>query len=237
MKVVSLLSGGLDSTVLAYYLNKKGFEINALSFNYGQRHSKELELAKFTAQRLNLNHKIVDITSIMDLISNSALTGDIELPTGHYTSENQKLTVVPNRNAILLAIATGYAINIGATKLFYGAHFNDYTIYPDCRADFVKAFDKAMKEANGTNEFDVIAPFVQLQKSDLVKMGFKLGVPFSQTWSCYKGDERPCLKCGTCVERTEAFWKNSRADPLLTYEEWLKALNILVENGIIKNDK
>lgn len=232
MKIVNLLSGGLDSTVLAYYLKDKGHSLHALSFNYGQKHSKELRYAGFTISKLQIHFKLVDITSIMDLISKSALIGDVSLPQGeHYTAENQKLTVVPNRNAILLSLATGHAVTIGADAVAYAAHFNDYSIYPDCREDFVIKFQEAMRSANELPSFNILAPFIKKEKSDLVKIGLDLGVDFSQTWSCYKGMPRPCLKCATCLERTEAFHKNRIRDPILTDDEWTLALKYLKETG------
>ncbi len=140
-----------------------------------------------------------------------------------------KQTIVPNRNMIFVAIAAGYAVKVGAGKVVYGAHGGDHAIYPDCRKEFVKALDTAVYLGNLWMPVEVEAPFIDMDKSDIVKLGLELGVPYEFTWSCYKGEERPCLKCGTCIERTEAFKKVGVKDPLLTDEEWNEALKILEE--------
>ena len=229
-----IFSGGLDSSTLLYYLleRRKYDEIHCLSFNYGQRHSKELEYAKkiieVTCKRFpekKIIHKIIDISTIHELIAKGALTGEDALPQGEmYTSENQKKTIVPNRNMILLSIGAGYAIKIGAKKVFYGAHSSDYSVYPDCRPEFVKVLNAALFVGNIWTPVEVEAPFVHMTKADIVKLGLELKIPYQYTWTCYKGGERPCLKCAACLERTEAFMKNNIRDPALTPEEWIEAL-------------
>jgi len=126
---------------------------------------------------------------------------------------------------IFLSIAVGYAVKIGAKDVYYAAHRSDQ-IYPDCRKEFVKAMDSAIYLANIYDPVELKAPFVDMTKAEIVALGLKLGVPYELTWSCYAGGERPCLKCGTCVERTEAFLLNNSKDPLLTEDEW----KIAVEN-------
>ena len=230
MKVVLILSGGIDSSTLLYHLLDKGHDIHALTFNYGQKHSKELEHSKMIAERAksagSVSHRIVDISSIHDLISAGALTGDSSVPKAFYSEEVQKRTIVPNRNMIMLSIAAGYAVKIEAKEVYYAAHKSDYSIYPDCRKEFVKAFDAAVYLANLWTPVEIKAPFVDMTKDEIVKLGFELNVPYEITWSCYEGDERPCLSCGTCLERTEAFLLNNAKDPLLSDEEWKKAVEI-----------
>ncbi len=233
MRAVLILSGGIDSSTLLYYLLKKGYEVHALTFIYGQRHLKEINYAsKIVGEAKKIgfvNHKIVDITSISSLISSGALTGDKEVPKAFYSDETQKQTIVPNRNMILLSIAVGYAVKINVGEVFYAAHKSDYSIYPDCRKEFVKALDTAIYLGNLWTPVELKAPFVDLTKADIVKMGLKLGVPYQYTWSCYEGGERPCLSCGTCLERTEAFLLNKTRDPALTEEEWRRAVEIYEE--------
>jgi 7-cyano-7-deazaguanine synthase len=212
-KSVLILSGGLDSVILLNSLKSKGHEVHALSFNYGQRHAKELQYAKQWAEKLCSSHQIIDLDFMKIIASNSALTNHSNhLPEEHYTNANQKITVVPNRNMVMLSIGIALAENIGADAVYYGCHANDFTIYPDCRPDFVNALSKA-SELGTYQQVKVLAPFVNISKSDIVKLGSDLAVPFIDTWSCYKGEEIHCGKCATCQERIEAFQIAGVADP------------------------
>ncbi|TDA27831.1 MAG: 7-cyano-7-deazaguanine synthase QueC [Archaeoglobi archaeon] len=228
MKAVLIFSGGLDSSTLLYHLLSKGYEVSAVTFIYGQKHSKEIEFAKKLVEKAKeigkLDHRIVDISSIHDLISFGAITGNEKVPEGFYTEESQKVTIVPNRNMILLSIAAGYAVKIGAKEVYYAAHRSDYSIYPDCRKEFVKALDTAIYLGNLWNPVELKAPFIDKTKAEIVELGLRLKVPYEFTWSCYRGEERPCLSCGTCIERTEAFLLNGVRDPLLSEKEWNRAV-------------
>lgn len=213
VKGVVILSGGLDSTTLLYWVIKEGYVPHVLSFDYGQRHRKELEFAAKTCKRLKAKHKIVDLTSVQELLQGSALISrDVAVPEEHYSHESQKATIVPNRNAIMLNIAIGYAISIGVEKIFYAAHYNDRAIYPDCRWEYVHSQNITARLANDA-PIEIVAPFLRMSKADIVKLGVELGVPFESTWSCYKGGEKPCGLCGTCRERIEAFQINKLKDP------------------------
>ncbi len=228
---VLIMSGGIDSSTLLWYLMDKGYDrIYVLTYIYGQKHVKEVEHAKMVIERArekaNIHHEIVDISGIRRLIAKGALTGNEEVPEGFYTDESQKRTMVPNRNMILLAIAVGYAVKVGESEVYYAAHKSDYAIYPDCRKEFVKALDTAVYLATIFDPVEIKAPFVDMTKAEVVKLGLKLGVPYELTWSCYRGEERPCLRCGTCLERTEAFLMNGVKDPALSDEEWQKAVEI-----------
>lgn len=213
MKAVIILSGGVDSTTLLYKLVRENYEVYALSFNYGQRHNKELEMAKKTCEKLGVNHKIVDISSIKELLKGNALTDNIEVPEGHYNKKNMKITVVPNRNMIFLSLAIAYAINIGVEKVYYAPHSGDHAIYPDCRPEFIETMKKVAKLCDW-KKIEIETPFINIDKGDIVMLGKELGVDYSLTWSCYKGGEKPCGKCGTCIERKEAFEKAGIKDPL-----------------------
>lgn len=227
MKITLILSGGMDSTTLLYKALKETDDVEVLSFDYNQRHKKELEYAKKLVKRFNLKHKIIDITSIKQLLEGSSLTDDnMQVPEGHYAEDNMKQTVVPNRNAIMLSIAYAYAISNKSNILYYGAHSGDHFVYPDCRIEFVKAIDLAFYLGNvGFGNVNILAPFSNFTKAEIVKLGLELKTPFEDTWSCYKGNDRPCLKCGTCTERTEAFHLNNIEDPILTESEWKQALD------------
>jgi len=230
VRAVLIFSGGVDSSTLLYYLLNQGYEVSAITFFYGQRHSKEIEFAKKLVEKAReigeIEHRIVNITSIQDLISFGAITGNEMVPEGFYTEEKQKVTIVPNRNMILLSIAAGYAVKIGAKEVHYAAHRSDYSIYPDCRKEFVKALDTAIYLGNLWNPVELKAPFIEKTKAEIVELGLRLKVPYELTWSCYRGEERPCLTCGTCIERTEAFLLNRVKDPLLSENEWNGAVEI-----------
>lgn len=205
MKGVLILSGGLDSTTLLYYLVKGlGWEVQALSFDYGQRHKKELTFAAISCNKLKVKHTIVNLASITSLISNSALTGNIEVPEGHYEQENMKLTVVPGRNTIMLAIAMGFAENLSYDFVSYANHQGDHAIYPDCRKSYVQAFDKVFEEAT-VGRIELLTPFSHISKREIAKLGLTLGINYdTDTWTCYKGLDVPCGKCGACCERSES---------------------------------
>lgn len=212
MKIIVILSGGMDSTTLLYKYINEGNEVRTISFNYGQQHKKELEYAKETCKLLNIDHKIIDLSGLKDILK-SALTSDQEIPEGHYEDEVMKQTVVPNRNMIMLSVAIGYAISEGYDAVGYAAHGGDHEIYPDCRPIFVDKIKELAKVVD-YKPIEVLAPFLSITKADIVKLGIDLNVPYENTWSCYKGEKEPCLKCGTCVERVEAFALNNIKDPL-----------------------
>ncbi|MET9887163.1 7-cyano-7-deazaguanine synthase QueC [Streptomyces sp. NPDC006430] len=216
---VLIFSGGLDSAVTAYKLRAEGVTLSLLSFNYGQRHVKELAHAADLADQLGVSHDIVDLTSLGRILGGSALTDPaIAVPHGHYRAETMRSTVVPNRNAIMLEIAAGAAVAAGADAVAFGAHSGDHTIYPDCRPEFFNLIEASMKAGNDGHidaGFQLVAPFLNLAKADIVREGARLGVPFELTWSCYEGGEVHCGACGTCVERREAFGEAGVADPTL----------------------
>jgi len=213
-KTICILSGGVDSTTLLHSLIKKEKdEVLAITFDYGQRHIKELECAKYQASFLDVNHTIIDLSVLKPVFKGCALTDDIEIPCGHYEDKNMKARVVPNRNMIMLSIAIGCAISENADRVAYAAHAGDHAIYPDCRVDFVNAMKDVAKVCH-YEPIEIYAPFLNLSKVKIVKKGHDFGVDFSKTWSCYKGEDSPCGICGTCIERLEAFKNQGLEDPL-----------------------
>jgi 7-cyano-7-deazaguanine synthase len=212
-KVVIIYSGGMDSYTVLHVAKQQGFDVHALSFDYGQRHNKELIYAKNVTNKYNIPHKIVDISSINQLIGGSSLTSDLDVPEGHYEEDSMKQTVVPNRNMILLSLAVGYAVSIGAEAVYFGAHSGDHAIYPDCRTEFVNAMNDVCKIAN-YEAIEVRAPFLKNDKIDILAKGLSLGLDYNETWTCYNGREKACGKCGACQERLEAFEGNNAVDPL-----------------------
>ncbi|MFP4069430.1 MAG: 7-cyano-7-deazaguanine synthase QueC [Verrucomicrobiota bacterium] len=213
MKTVLIYSGGLDSTVLLYHLRDAGHELHALSVDYGQRHRRELESAAAICRQAGVPWRCADLSAISPLLAGSSLTSpDIEVAEGHYTEESMKTTVVPNRNMILLALATGHALSIGAAQVAYAAHSGDHAIYPDCRNAFADAMAEAIRLADW-NEVELLRPFVDWTKADIVRRGDELDAPLALTWSCYKGGALHCGRCGTCIERREAFDLADVPDP------------------------
>lgn len=211
-KSVIVLSGGMDSTTLLYQLIKEGKEVKAISFDYGQKHKRELVQATKTCAKLEIDHKIVDMTFLSELVSDSALTSDEEVPEGHYEDENMKRTVVPNRNMIMASIAIGWAVNEDYDEVALGVHAGDHAIYPDCRPEFVHALNEVAKVAN-YKAIEIYAPYLHVDKGDIAIIGNELGVDYATTHTCYKGGEKPCGKCGACQERAEAFEKAEVVDP------------------------
>ncbi|GLR46163.1 7-cyano-7-deazaguanine synthase [Mesorhizobium amorphae] len=227
MKTLVVCSGGLDSVSLAHKVAGEHQLAGLLSFDYGQRHMKELGFAALCAQRLRVPHRNIDIREIGRGLSGSALTDNVAVPDGHYAEDTMKVTVVPNRNAIMLAIAFGLAAAHKAEAVATAVHGGDHFIYPDCRPAFIDTFQMMQDSAlDGYAKIRLYAPYVNLTKADIVADGARYGTPFAQTWSCYKGGERHCGRCGTCVERREAFHLSGHPDPT-NYEDsgfWLGAL-------------
>ena len=201
MRTVLLLSGGMDSTTLLYQLLEQGHEVLAVSFDYHSKHNaKEIEMAKWHTDKLGINHAIIDLGFINDLFTSDLLQSGGDIPEGHYEDEVMKRTVVPFRNGILLSIATGYAESEDADCVAIASHAGDHAIYPDCRPEFNNAINEAM--IRGTyKQVRLYTPFADISKKDIAKIGLSLGVDYDKTWSCYKGEDEPCGKCGTCVER------------------------------------
>lgn len=215
MDAVLILSGGVDSTTMLYKMLSEGYRVHALTFNYAQRHKKEIDCARKITNLLKIPHEVADLSSISGLLGSSALLGGKDVPKCHYTEEAARQTIVPNRNMIMLSIAAGYAEAREIPRVFYAAHRNDSAIYPDCRAEFVDAMLPAIRLATAWNPVELEAPFINMTKAEIVKLGIALNVPYELTWSCYRGEEKPCRECPTCIEREEAFALNNAIDPLI----------------------
>lgn len=226
-RAVALLSGGLDSTTLLYHLGHLGYDVHAISVDYGQRHgNRELQAASdvfvefrnaFPGDHV---HNIISLGPMAaSLLEGSALTSpDVPVPHGYYTDATMKVTVVPNRNAILLALAYGAAVSRHASIVATAVHAGDHAIYPDCRPEFITAFatmETLATEGYADPPIGLFVPFIHDPKEEIVRRGAALNVPFKTTWSCYEGHEHHCGACGTCVERREAFQKAGITDPTL----------------------
>jgi len=206
-KAVILLSGGLDSATVLYYAKSKGYELYALSFDYGQRHKKELSLAKKLSRKNNVPIKILKIS--LPWKGSSLIDKTVPLPKAGKKKNTIPNTYVPSRNMIFLSFAASYAETIGASSIFIGANQVDYSGYPDCRQDFLKAFSAVIRKGTKAGligkAVKVNAPLIHMSKKDIIKKAFKLGVPLWQTWSCYYGGKYPCLKCEACLLRIKGF--------------------------------
>jgi 7-cyano-7-deazaguanine synthase len=216
-RAVVVVSGGLDSTTMAHSLRAQGYSLVAISFDYGQRHRKELSFAEQMAAELDAPWTLIDLhaAGVTSFLTGSALTDDsVTVPDGHYADETMKITVVPNRNAIMLSIACALAVTRGAGAVAFGAHTGDHFIYPDCRPEFVRAYQSMVNVAvEGLATIEILTPFLSMTKADIVRLGIGLHVPFERTWSCYKGGALHCGTCGTCHERREAFALAGVTDP------------------------
>lgn len=211
-----VLSGGMDSVSLLYDYKER--IALAVTFDYGSNHNaREIACARENCRRLGVEHLVIPLEFMGRYFNSSLLSGGDAIPEGHYTSENMKSTVVPFRNGIMLAVACGLAESRGLKKVMLANHSGDHAIYPDCRQGFVDAMSEAMRQ--GTyDDIGIFAPYTSLTKDEIAARGAAAGVDFSLTYSCYKGGERHCGRCGTCVERREAFELAGVADPTL-YEE------------------
>lgn len=229
-KALICLSGGMDSTTSLYYIKDKfKCDIQCVSFFYNQKHKREIEMAKYHCEKMNIAHDIIDITFLNTITKNvSSLTGDIDVPKGMYDQDNMKSTVVPFRNGIMLSILASYADSNNCDTIIYGAHTGDHAQYPDCTLTFNRSMEKAIYFGTH-NKIELVAPFMEINKNDICKIGLSLGVDYSKTWTCYNGKEKPCGKCGSCVERNEAFLTNNSKDPLYTDEDWEHAVNFYNE--------
>lgn len=210
-----LLSGGLDSTVLTAHYVAGGHRVRCLSIDYGQRHRRELAAAAAVANHYQLEHRMARLGEMGFLFAGSSLTdASIEVPEGHYTADSMKATVVPNRNMILLSLAIAWAVATRSDLVAYAAHAGDHTIYPDCRPKFIAGMDRVAQLCDW-HSVRLETPFLGWSKEQIVRHGQELAAPFHLTWSCYKGGEQHCGRCGTCVERREAFHCAGIADPLM----------------------
>ena len=221
MKALVVCSGGLDSVTLAYKVAKEGTLASLLSFDYGQRHNKEIDFAARCAKQLNTPHIVIDLSQVGAQLTGSALTDDIDIPDGHYAEDSMKVTVVPNRNAIMMTIAFGLATSQKADTVAMAVHGGDHFIYPDCRPEFIQAFAKMQDLAleglndsgNSSGNIKLYTPYLHKDKTEIARDSAKYNVPVSETWSCYKGQDKHCGRCGTCVERLEAFHLAGLKDP------------------------
>lgn len=215
-KSLIILSGGMDSVTLLY--DKKEEIALAVTFDYGSNHNKrEQECAAYHCKQLGIEHIIIPLSFIHDYFKSSLLEGAEAIPEGHYAAENMKSTVVPFRNGIMLSIACGLAESRGLDTVLIANHCGDHAIYPDCRGAFINAMSAAM--SNGTYaKVKINAPYTDISKTDIARIGKMIGVDYSKTYSCYKGGEKHCGKCGTCVERKEALHDAGIDDPT-EYEE------------------
>ncbi|MFJ4627160.1 7-cyano-7-deazaguanine synthase QueC [Streptomyces sp. NPDC088847] len=212
---VIVLSGGMDSTTVTALYRSLGYDLVLLSFDYGQRHVRELEAARQIAAHYGAEHHVIDLRSVGALMPGSALTDHtVDVPEGHYAEPSMRATVVPNRNAIMANIAVGIASARGALVVALGIHAGDHAVYPDCRPVFREALQQSVTAALDGFPTPVIeTPFIHFTKTDIARAAVRLDAPIRMSWSCYKGGAKHCGRCGTCVERHEAFVDAGLVDP------------------------
>lgn len=199
---VIIISGGMDSVTLLY--DRKDEIAIGISFDYGSKHNaKEIPFAALHCKRLGIEHIVIPLGFMTKYFTSSLLQGGENIPEGHYDDENMKSTVVPFRNGIMLSIAAGVAESHGLKNVLIANHGGDHSIYPDCRPEFIDAMNKATI-AGTYLDINIVAPYTNISKADIARRGLQMGINYDETWSCYKGDDEPCGKCGTCYERMEA---------------------------------
>ncbi|MES2694290.1 MAG: 7-cyano-7-deazaguanine synthase QueC [Verrucomicrobiota bacterium] len=213
MKVVVLCSGGMDSVTALYWARAKHEVVAAVSFDYGAKHNhREIPFAVEHARAIGTRHETIALDFVNRLFASDLLKSGGDIPEGHYEAENMKQTVVPFRNAIMLSIACGFAESVQAEGLVIAAHGGDHAIYPDCREDFMRAMGDAMRLGTYAG-VKLLRPFIAMTKGEIAAAAPRLGADLGRTWSCYKGGAIHCGKCGTCVERREAFAQAGIPDP------------------------
>ena len=208
-KCVVVLSGGPDSATVAYWAKKQGYAVHTITFMYGQIATKEVACAKEIAEKLDVPIKAVNLSALKEVFGDVTSLCNTNIPM---TSSFSVPIIVPFRNAVFLSIAVSYAMSICSNKIFYGAQGSDEPFYPDCRREFYRAFEKAACLGTGL-KLSIEAPFSLLSKSETIKLGAELGVPFSLTWSCYRDGPKHCGKCESCVNRKKAFAEAGISDP------------------------
>jgi len=216
--VVMALSGGMDSATVLGYLISKGYKVDCLSFQYGSKHGEyESVSAVKVAKHYGVSLTEISLINVMDIFESNLLKSGGEIPEGHYTDSTMAQTVVPGRNMIFLSILAGRAVTLNADEIAIGIHQGDHVIYADCRTEFYKAMDSAIYLGTD-NKVSIVAPFIDTDKTGILTWGLENGVPYHLTRTCYKDQEFSCGKCGSCVERLEAFDKMNMDDPI-EYEE------------------
>jgi len=216
---VVLVSGGMDSVVALYHSAAAGKVLVGLSFDYGSKHNdRELPCASWHCERLGVKHEVIRMAFVDRLFRSDLLRSGGEVPEGHYGDDTMRQTVVPFRNGIMLSVAAGYAESIDAGALVIAAHSGDHAIYPDCREDFMSSMGTAIRLGTYAH-IALMRPFISMTKAQIALRGRELGVDFSRTWSCYRGGETHCGRCGTCIERREAFLLACVEDPTTYLKE------------------
>ena len=213
-KITLIYSGGSDSYTLLHHALSQGMSVDCITFSYGQKHIKEINFAKDNCRELGLEHTLIDIGDPLSIFGSSSLVDkDNKIPHGSYKEESMKSTIVPNRNMIFMSYAIAYSIAHNIDEVWYGAHAGDHFIYPDCRPEFLQSMDLAAGLCDPA-KVSVKAPFINLNKGEIFQIGMDLKVDYAKTWTCYEGQDEACGKCGSCVERLEAFAQNKTPDPL-----------------------
>lgn len=216
MHAIAIYSGGLDSFTMLNDMLRiyDSIDVLAMTFDYGQRHDKEIAVAKRFCMSQGVGHKRVELPFLKQIARHNALTGMLPVPHGHYEDQSMRKTVVPNRNMIFLSVAIAQAIELDCSEVWIGVHAGDHVIYPDCRPDFMDAMRRVAHIAS-YKPVNIFTPYLHMGKAAIIRKGLEFALDYSKTWTCYEGADNPCGQCGACTERAEAFAANGIEDPLV----------------------
>lgn len=227
---IVLLSGGADSTTILMQAMAECRDVYAISIFYGQRHKRELTAAKNICEECKIPHEIINFDALSTFSNSPLVDPDVNVPD--QADGEQAKTVVPYRNTFLATIAAAYAHKVGANVIYMGPTWEDLANYPDCRPEFYRALQQTLRLSGPIHELEIRTPFIDMNKTEIIRIGARIGTPYELTWTCYNGQKRPCMKCDACIERMDSFYDNGLRDPIVVDGEWEKYCDDRAKRGL-----